>query len=83
MSPYLWFGDDKPEISRMDSRSCREPDYLVELANDADVRVLRSKEWFEWDDDSKPLQARTGLVFRLKSELTYKERLGLGRGVRP
>lgn len=53
----------------------QEPDYLVELANDADVGVLQSKEWFEWDDDSKPLQAGTGLVFRLKSEVAYKDKV--------
>ena len=27
-----------------------EPDYPVHLESDADVGVLRSKEWFEWDD---------------------------------
>lgn len=27
-----------------------EPDYLVDLATEADVGVLQSKEWFEWDD---------------------------------
>lgn len=53
----------------------QEPDYLVELANDADVGVLQSKEWFEWDDDTKPLQAGTGLIFRLKSEVTYKDKV--------
>ncbi|KAA1467738.1 fatty acid synthase [Dentipellis sp. KUC8613] len=49
-----------------------EPDYLVELPNDAAVGVLQSKEWFEWDDETKPLQAGTALIFRLKSEVTYK-----------
>jgi fatty acid synthase subunit alpha len=34
-----------------------EPDYLVELSDDAAVGVLQSKEWFGWDDNSKP-QAR-------------------------
>jgi hypothetical protein len=34
-----------------------EPDYLVELSNDAAVVVLQSKEWFVWDDNSKPLLA--------------------------
>ncbi|KAI0067274.1 fatty acid synthase [Artomyces pyxidatus] len=52
-----------------------EPDYLVELSSDADVGVLQSKEWFEWDDNTKPLQAGTGLVFRLKSEVTYKDKV--------
>ena len=52
-----------------------EPDYLVELNSDADVGVLQSKEWFEWDDETKPLQAGTGLIFRLKSEVTYKDKV--------
>ncbi|PCH42040.1 fatty acid synthase [Wolfiporia cocos MD-104 SS10] len=51
-----------------------EPDYLVELATEADVGVLQSKEWFEWDDDTKPLQAGTGLIFRIRSEVTYRNK---------
>ncbi|TFY80295.1 hypothetical protein EWM64_g3715 [Hericium alpestre] len=53
----------------------QEPDYLVELNNDAAVGVLQSKEWFDWDDETKPLQAGTGLIFRLKSEVTYKDKV--------
>ncbi|KAI0311286.1 acyl transferase domain-containing protein, partial [Amylostereum chailletii] len=52
-----------------------EPDYIVTLASDADVGVLQSKEWFQWADDTKPLQAGTALVFRLKSEVTYKDKV--------
>ncbi|KZT67951.1 hypothetical protein DAEQUDRAFT_367722 [Daedalea quercina L-15889] len=51
-----------------------EPDYLVEVASEAEVGVLQSKEWFEWDDESKPLQAGTGLIFRIKSEVTYRNK---------
>lgn len=51
-----------------------EPDYLVELPTEADVGVLQSKEWLEWDDKSKPLQAGTGLIFRVKSEVTYRNK---------
>ncbi|KAI0077780.1 fatty acid synthase [Panus rudis PR-1116 ss-1] len=51
-----------------------EPDYLVELTNDAQVGVLKSKQWFEWDDESKPLQAGTTLVFRVKSDVTYRNK---------
>src|SRR4051812_773262 len=32
-----------------------EPDYLVTLENDADVGVLQSKQWFEWENESSPL----------------------------
>lgn len=51
-----------------------EPDYLVEIADDASVGVLKSKEWFEWDDETKPLQVGTTLVFRVKSEVTYRNK---------
>jgi fatty acid synthase subunit beta len=27
-----------------------EPDYLIQLPDDAAVDVLQSKEWFEWDN---------------------------------
>ncbi|EIW57289.1 fatty acid synthase [Trametes versicolor FP-101664 SS1] len=51
-----------------------EPDYLVELPSDAAVGVLQSKEWFEWDDETKPLQASTTLIFRVRSEVTYRNK---------
>ncbi|KAI0368773.1 fatty acid synthase [Pilatotrama ljubarskyi] len=51
-----------------------EPDYLVELPTEASVGVLQSKEWFEWDDETKPLQAGTTLVFRVRSEVTYRNK---------
>ncbi|KAI0950742.1 hypothetical protein AcW1_007973 [Taiwanofungus camphoratus] len=51
-----------------------EPDYEVELATEAAVGVLQSKEWFDWDDESKPLQAGTTLIFRVKSEVTYRNK---------
>lgn len=52
----------------------QEPDYVVPLKNDAAVGVLQSKEWFEWRDETKPLQANTSLIFRLKSEVTFKSK---------
>lgn len=52
-----------------------EPDYAVELATDADVGVLQSKDWFEWADETKPLTAGTRLIFRLRSEVTYKDKV--------
>src|SRR6266550_7946615 len=51
-----------------------EPDYMVTLATDADVGVLQSKEWFEWDDESAPLTAGTSLIFRVRSVVAYKDR---------
>jgi fatty acid synthase subunit beta len=35
--------------------STEEPDYLVHLGSDADVRVLQSKEGFEWENELSPL----------------------------
>ena len=34
-----------------------EPDYLVPLDTDAAVGVLQSKEWFEWESESRFLPA--------------------------
>ena len=51
-----------------------EPDYIVELENDAAVGVLESKEWFEWDDDSTPLQVCIFLTFRVHSQVTFKDK---------
>ncbi len=51
-----------------------EPDYVVELPDDSSVGVLNSKEWFEWEDETKPLLAGTILVFRVKSEVTYRNK---------
>ncbi|KAH9945014.1 fatty acid synthase [Epithele typhae] len=51
-----------------------EPEYLVELPTEASVGVLQSKEWFEWDDETKPLQPGTSLVFRVRSEVTYRNK---------
>ena len=31
-----------------------EPDYMVDLSDDAAVGVLQSKDWFEWDNEAKP-----------------------------
>lgn len=51
-----------------------EPDYFVELATDADIGVLQSKEWFEWDDETKPIHTGTTLIFRIQSDVTYRNK---------
>ena len=51
-----------------------EPDYVVSLADDSSVGVLNSKEWFDWADDTKPLQAGTTLVFRIKTEASFRNK---------
>ncbi|KAI5122922.1 hypothetical protein M0805_007600 [Coniferiporia weirii] len=51
-----------------------EPDYIVDMKSDSSVGVLQSKEWFEWENDAKPLETGTSLIFRLKSEVSYKDK---------
>ncbi|PPQ94469.1 hypothetical protein CVT25_001102 [Psilocybe cyanescens] len=51
-----------------------EPDYSVELENDAAVGVLVSKEWFEWENAASPLLAGTSLIFRIQSQVSFKDR---------
>ncbi|KAJ7082264.1 hypothetical protein B0H15DRAFT_737284, partial [Mycena belliarum] len=51
-----------------------EPDYIVALESDAAVGVLQSKEWFEWIDESKLLLAGTRLIFRVKSQVSFKDK---------
>lgn len=50
-----------------------EPEYIVEIKDDSAVGVLQSKEWFEWDDETKPLEAGVSLVFKVSSEVTFKD----------
>jgi len=52
-----------------------EPDYIVTLGNDADVGVLQSKEWFDWEDESQSLTPGLPLVFRVQSEVSFKDRV--------
>ena len=47
---------------------------MVNLEKDADVRVIQSKDWFEWDNAAKPLQAGTSLIFRVQSRVTFKDK---------
>jgi fatty acid synthase subunit alpha len=51
-----------------------ELDYIADLERDADVRVIQSKDWFGWCDASKPLQAGTRLIFRIQSQVFFKDR---------
>jgi hypothetical protein len=55
-----------------------EPDYLVHLESDADVGVLPSNEWFEWDDMSPLLLAGTSLVFCIQSQVSFKDKTAYG-----
>jgi len=52
-----------------------EPDYMVDLSDDAAVGALQSKDWFEWDNEAKPLLASTSLIFRIQWEVSFKDRV--------
>jgi fatty acid synthase subunit beta len=52
-----------------------EPDYLVEVVDDAAVGVLQSKEWFEWHNEDKPLLAGTSLIFQIHSHVSFKDKV--------
>ena len=52
----------------------QEPDYLVEYPTDASILVLLSKEWFEHYKE-QPFTPGTSLIFRLKSEITFKSKV--------
>ena len=51
-----------------------EPDFVVELNDASAVGVLQSKEWFDWDNDAKPLLPGTKLIFRVQTEVAYKNK---------
>lgn len=51
-----------------------EMDYVVNLEKPTSVAILQSKPWFEWDDDSVPLDVGTSLTFKTKSELRYRDK---------
>ncbi|KAL4066936.1 hypothetical protein J3A83DRAFT_4165578 [Scleroderma citrinum] len=51
-----------------------EPDYVVELSDDAAVGVVQSKEWLAWEDESQPIKAGVTLVFRVRSQVTFKDK---------
>ena len=51
-----------------------EPDCVVELNDALAVGVLQSKEWFDWDNDAKPLLPGTKLIFRVQTEVAYKSK---------
>ncbi|BGP33270.1 fatty acid synthase alpha subunit Lsd1 [Rhodotorula toruloides] len=50
------------------------PTYSVPITTPEAVAVLQSKEWFQWDDDSKPLEVGTKLQFKLESNYVYADK---------
>jgi len=47
--------------------------YEVDLTSDAEIGVLQSKEWFEWESTT-PLLTGAKLFFKLQSELQFKDK---------
>ncbi|TIB03399.1 hypothetical protein E3P94_00662 [Wallemia ichthyophaga] len=45
--------------------------YRVTLKSDSDVALLRSKEWFQWEDERIPLTVGTTLIFDTQSEIHH------------
>ena len=52
----------------------QEDDCVVYIETPADVAVLQSKGWFQWDNDATPLLAGTKLLFVVNSELVYHDK---------
>nr|ODN98836.1 hypothetical protein L204_02800 [Cryptococcus depauperatus CBS 7855] len=51
-----------------------ESDYVVNLTKPTSIGILQAKSWFEWDDDSIPLDVGTALTFKTKSHLRYRDK---------
>jgi hypothetical protein len=47
-----------------------ELDYVVELNDASAAGVLQSREWFDWDDNAKPLLPGMRPIFRVETEIT-------------
>lgn len=63
------FTDYAQTFSRIQS-----PEYSVAYTTPESLAVLRSKEWFQWDDDASPLKQGTTLHFRTASSFVYADK---------
>jgi acyl dehydratase len=50
------------------------PVYSLALKTPESLAVLRSKEWFQWDDDRSPLEVGTTLQFRTESNYVWADK---------
>ncbi|GAA5878476.1 hypothetical protein JCM8547_005957 [Rhodosporidiobolus lusitaniae] len=50
------------------------PTYSVPIKTPEALAVLQSKEWFQWDDDAKPLSVGTTLQFKVESNTVYADK---------
>jgi serine/threonine protein kinase len=72
VSSFLYRGRFSDSENTFDT--IEEPNYVVPLHSDADVGVLQSKEWFGWENESSPALAGTSLIFRIQSQVSFKDR---------
>ncbi|GAA5924777.1 hypothetical protein JCM1841_004145 [Sporobolomyces salmonicolor] len=63
------FSDYAQTFSRVES-----PTYSIPLKTPESLAVLQSKEWFQWDDDSKPLEVGTTLQFKIESSYVFADK---------
>lgn len=54
-----------------------EPEYELDVDTDLKASVLKAKDWFQWEDDSFPLEKNTTLTFKLQSEKYYQDKTTL------
>lgn len=50
------------------------PTYAIDYKSPESLAVLRSKEWFQWDDDSRPLELGTTLQFKTETSVVYADK---------
>lgn len=50
------------------------PTYSLPLSTPESLAVLQSKEWFQWDDDSQPLEVGTTLQFKTESNYVWADK---------
>ncbi|KAF5389975.1 hypothetical protein D9757_013855 [Collybiopsis confluens] len=62
-------------ISKTTFEITEEPDYVVTLDSEAEIGVLQSKEWYDWEDETKPLVPGVPLTFRVQSSVSFRDRI--------
>ncbi|BGP41220.1 fatty acid synthase alpha subunit Lsd1 [Rhodotorula kratochvilovae] len=63
------FNDFAQTFSRIE-----HPTFAVPVKTPEALAILQSKEWFQWDDDSKPPQVGITLQFKLESNYVWADK---------
>ncbi|GAA95524.1 uncharacterized protein L969DRAFT_45497 [Mixia osmundae IAM 14324] len=69
-SSFLYRGNFDDFAGTFESR--KETNYALTFKSAQDVAVLKSKEWFEWLDDSVLLTINDTLTFEVESDIRFK-----------